>query len=569
MDTVHNPSQDIPSEGQNHHESNNQTTTHDANEPKLHKTLDNQRTITLSSALDQEEDMRMELQYLTKMADLLTNLSIEKEEIRKLVASHCGLASPDMVQVPDMIDSNNHLTWLYGSFNVCIPVRINAGSHLPAKMAFRVPLLHKIGEEAFPGNAEEKVRSEAATYIWIHENCPDIPIPNLRGFGVPGGLSFFQPSFVPLWQRIRTHIWRFFYSLFRSSDGSYASFCKYIPQKRTTFFEYSYILIDWIESDDSQILAYTWQQPHTDKQTENLYRGISKVMISLARIPQPRIGSWTIDNDGRLSLSNRPLFLQFHQLENWAIPTIPRNITYSTADSFYLDLLSCHDSRLRYQKNSAGSEKDTREQARDLVMMRALLHEFTRQHSRNGPFVMQLTDLYLGNIFVDKDWNLKHVIDLEWTCSLPLQNLLPPYWLTGKGIDQLEGPEYGPFKTCYEKFAEIFEEEEDRAGQLHHNGHHLSRATSLKSALEDGRFWYLAALRSPKGLFNVFRQHLIPFYGLTNEYKCLAETVSSFWTPGMASFVEVKMKELGQYKQEVRDIFDDSAKSGHPRFSPT
>ncbi|KAG5301275.1 hypothetical protein I7I48_01237 [Histoplasma ohiense] len=165
---------------------------------KLHKFLLN-RSITLSSAEDKEEDMRAELQYATKRATLYTKLASQEEEIRKLVASHCGLASPDLVQVPNMIDQDNNLVWRHGSFNVCIPVHINnSGRSLPAKMAFRVPLPYKIGEEAFPGNAEEKVRSEAATYIWINENCPDIPIPKLQGFGVPGSLSFFEPSFVSL-----------------------------------------------------------------------------------------------------------------------------------------------------------------------------------------------------------------------------------------------------------------------------------------------------------------------------------------------------------------------------------
>ncbi|PGG97090.1 hypothetical protein GX51_07491 [Blastomyces parvus] len=513
--------------------------------------------------------MSVELQYMIKTADEFTSLQFEKEQIQKLVASHCGLSNPDMVEVSNMGDSPTSLTWRYGSFNVCIPVTINAGSHLPAKMAFRVPLLHKIGEEAFPGNAEEKVRTEAATYIWIQENCPDIPIPSLRGFGVPGGLSFFQPSSVPLWQRIRTHIWRFFHSLFRNSDESSGTFCKYIPQKRTNFLEHNYMLIDWVESDDSQMLARTFLKPHTDKQTENLYRGISKVMISLARIPQPRIGSWTIDDEGRLSLSNRPLFYHLHQLENWSVPTIPRNSTYSNADSFYHDSFICHDNRLRYQKNAAFDESDGRKQARDIVLMKALLPEFTSRHLRDGPFVMKLTDLYFGNIFVDKDWNLKHLIDLEWTCSSPLEELLPPHWLTGRGVDQLHGPHYEPFKICYEKFAQIFEEEEARAAQLHHNGHHVSLSTSLKSALEDGRFWYLHALGSPKGLFNIFRQHIMPLYGATSECERLTETVSPFWTPGMDSFVELKKKHLCQYNEEVRDIFGDSRKTGEPRFPPS
>jgi len=43
-----------------------------------------------------------------------------------------------------------------------------------------------VGEETFPGNADEKLRCEAATYIWIQENYPDIPIPQLWGFAFSG-----------------------------------------------------------------------------------------------------------------------------------------------------------------------------------------------------------------------------------------------------------------------------------------------------------------------------------------------------------------------------------------------
>ncbi|QSS64187.1 hypothetical protein I7I51_01252 [Histoplasma capsulatum] len=504
--------------------------------------------------------MRAELQYATKRANLYTKLASQEEEIRKLVASHCGLASPDLVQVPDMIDQDNNLVWRHGSFNVCIPVHINnSGRSLPAKMAFRVPLPYKIGEEAFPGNAEEKVRSEAATYIWINENCPDIPIPKLQGFGVPGSLSFFEPSFVPLWQRIKSDIWRFICRLCGSPG-----FCKYIPRKRTTFFEHGYILIDWIESDESQMLSYTFNKPHTEAQTQNLYRSMSRIMISLAKIPQSRIGSWTIDNVGQISLSNRPMFCHLHQLENWTIPTdIPRNMTYTSADSLYLDLLAGHDNRFQYQGNAAFSETDARAQARDLVLMRAVLHKFTSRHLRDGPFVMQLTDLYIGNIFVDKDWNIKYVIDLEWACSLPLEKLLPPWWLTDKGVDQIKGPEYERFKACYEQFTDIFEQEEMGA-PLRHNGHHYSRAASMKSALEDGRYWYLNALQTPKGLFNLFRRHIKPFYDNVSK-ESLSAALSPFWTLGMTSFMDSKLEEFSQYRQEVRDIFN-SEKSGKPHF---
>ncbi|EEH09928.1 conserved hypothetical protein [Histoplasma capsulatum G186AR] len=473
----------------NHHvESGQPITPSIASTVKPRKALLN-RFITLSNAEDEEEDMRAELQYAQKRGILYTELDSQKKEIQRLVASHCGLACPDLVQVPKMVEQvNNKLVWLHGSFNVCIPVHINnSGQSLPAKMAFRVPLPYKIGEEEFPGNAEEKIRSEAATYIWINENCPDLPIPKLRGFGVPGGLS-----------------------------------------------------------------------------TQNLYRSMARVMISLTKVPQPRIGSWTIDNDGRISLSNRPMLCHLHQLENWAIPSgIARNMTYTSSDSFYLDLLASHDNRLQYQRNAAYSEEDARAQAKDLVLMRASLHKFTDRYLHNGPFIMQLTDMHASNIFIDKDWNIKHIIDLEWACSLPLGDLLPPFWLTGMGVDQIKGPEYERFRASYEKFTEIFEQEETGI-PLPHNGNLYSRAMAMRSALEDGRYWYLNALQTPKGLFNLFRTHLEPFYDkVPKESLCAA--VSPFWTPGMTSFVNLKLKEFTQYRQEVRDIFN-SGKSGRPYY---
>ena len=38
-----------------------------------------------------------------------------------------------------------------------------------------------------PGNVDEELRFEVATYIWIHEIYPTVPIPTLYGFGFPDG----------------------------------------------------------------------------------------------------------------------------------------------------------------------------------------------------------------------------------------------------------------------------------------------------------------------------------------------------------------------------------------------
>ena len=71
---------------------------------------------------------------------------------------------------------------------------------------------------------------------------------------------------------------------------------------------------------------------HDKSHRTNLSRDLSQIMLSLGRIPLTRIGSFTLDNKGVLSLTNRPLTLQLQDLENGGIP----------------DLLAYHDSRLRY-----------------------------------------------------------------------------------------------------------------------------------------------------------------------------------------------------------------------------
>ncbi|PGH10647.1 hypothetical protein AJ79_05361 [Helicocarpus griseus UAMH5409] len=518
------------------------------------------RFITLSAAQAQEQDMTVELQYADKRAKFYSEFEIRQDEIRQLVAFHCGLANPDLVQVPATFGKNNELIWQHGSFNMCIPVSINRSglnhvtSSLPTRLAFRVPLPYKVGEEMFPGNSEEKVRSEAATYIWLERNCPDIPVPKLRGFGMAGGLSFCQVSYIPFWSRINFHIQRFIRFILRT-PGLYAD--EHAPRRRKALLDYSYILIDWIEDPSEEMLSKSFFEPHTEEQTKNLYRGISEIMISLARLPQPRIGSWTINNEGHVTLTNRPMFCHLHMFENWSIPSgIPRNTTYTSADSLYLDLITGHDNRLLYQKNSAYNKLDAQTQAKDLVLMRALLHQFTCRHLHSGPFIMQLTDMHASNIFVDKHWNIKHIIDLEWACSLSLADLQPPYWLTGKGIDEFEGAEYTEFKNSYNQFVDIFEQVEAHTNTepLHHGEGVYSRAALMKTALEDCRYWYFSALMSPKGLFNVFRMHIQSVFDAVPK-ETLRDGVSPFWRPGMASFINSKMDEYTQYQHEIRDLF--------------
>lgn len=74
------------------------------------------------------------------------------------------------------------------------------------------------------------------------------------------------------------------------------------------------------------MLSQTWENHFQDQSRRaNLLRGLSQALVTLAKIPHPKIGSWTIDDRGALSLTNRPLVLLLHEFESHNIPTnMPR-----------------------------------------------------------------------------------------------------------------------------------------------------------------------------------------------------------------------------------------------------
>lgn len=191
--------------------------------------------------------------------------------------------------------------------------------------------------------------------------------------------------------------------------------CRYISYSRPNILEHGYLIMDYIETSDAEMLSETWTNLCQSQDLRaNLFRDLSRIILSLSQLPLPRIGSWTIDERGVLTLANRPLIHQFQSPENEGIPTnIARNLTYTTTDAYYIDLLACHDNRIRNQPNSIVDEKDGRAQMANLFTLRGLLPHFTSRDLRYGPFVFNLTDLHRSNIFVDYDWHIKYIIDLE------------------------------------------------------------------------------------------------------------------------------------------------------------
>lgn len=142
-------------------------------------------TMTEAEALDEEWDMMPKLTSYQKTLDFCLDLERRRPQLEQLISRHLGISPSRFVLL-------GQSAWVWGSFNICLPIDIKptAGkSTLPPQAILRFPLPFRAGEETHPGNVDEKLRCEAATYIWLHRNCPSIPTPRLLGVGFPGAPS--------------------------------------------------------------------------------------------------------------------------------------------------------------------------------------------------------------------------------------------------------------------------------------------------------------------------------------------------------------------------------------------
>jgi hypothetical protein len=135
--------------------------------------------VHFEDALDEDDNILAQLRYPQHKKEFFDYLMAHNADIENLVRCHLGI---DQCHVCVME------IWKSGSFNVCIPIHIPAtGRRGHDKIFVRFPLPYKLGEANSPGNVEEKLRTEIAAYIWLQEQCPDVSIPILHGFGLPDG----------------------------------------------------------------------------------------------------------------------------------------------------------------------------------------------------------------------------------------------------------------------------------------------------------------------------------------------------------------------------------------------
>lgn len=197
---------------------------------------------------------------------------------------------------------------------------------------------------------------------------------------------------------------------------------------------------------------------------------MTRILVSLVRLPQPHIGAFRFDPvDGTVTLTNRPLTCTGMILENeGASRAIRPSQVYQTTDSFASDMLMLHDNHFLQPPHAALDEDDAGDRTTIRTLLRTVTHHFILPERRDGPFIMQLDGFHQSNIFVDDDWNVTCLIDLEWISALPVEMLSVPYWLTDCSIDSIMGDDYITFDQARQAFLTIMDERV-KASKLEHD----------------------------------------------------------------------------------------------------
>jgi hypothetical protein len=320
-----------------------------------------------------------------------------------------------------------------------------------------------------------------------------------------------------------------------------------------------YLLIEYIEEEQGGMLSNTWpEKQHDIRLRTNFFRDLSRILLSVTRIPLPKIGSFVIDHNGFLRLTNRPLSLEIQDLENEEIPTnIPRDYTYSTVDSYVTDILRIHDSRLRHQPNAINDTGDYIYQTSALTAMRTVFPSFFNPELRRGPFAFTFTDFHQSNIFVDEDWHITSLVDLEWACTRPIEMLRTPTWLTDKAVDEI-AEEPAEYDMMRREFMDILVAEEQRLDMTSASNH---GSPQLSSIMEEnwrvGTFWYTLALASPTGLFTVFYKQIQPrFIKNCPEHDTFQQIMPWYWAQDWVKVAASKLSDRKEYDIRLQQAFE-------------
>ncbi|WXC50847.1 hypothetical protein QX201_010548 [Fusarium graminearum] len=467
----------------------------------------------------------------------------KRDSIAALIRHHLQLHAGDTCIVLP------HEKWIHGCFNVCVQAQVTAGNSTK-KFIFRCPIPPHAGQQ-YSGIIDEKVGCEVATYIWMQQHCPEIRIPDLFAFGFTDDSSFIHIQQTSIFTGLWRKAWKCIYQCLR-----YPVLSDYVRDKAAPAVGTAYMLLEYIGPETGEMLSLTWFDHWSDTaRRKNLFAGMSRIMLSLARVPQQKIGSFRFNTlDCTIALSNRPLMCSLAIFEQQGTPrTIRQDQVYQNTDSFVSDMLTLHDNHLIHNPHAVRDEEDAEERITLRTLLRVLAHFFVLPERRSGPYLLQLTDFHQSNIFVDKEWNVTCMIDLEWICALPVEMMRVPFWLTNRRFERIVD-HYEDFDDARKEFLSSMDQELEHV-EVEHD---IQITRTMRQSWDSKGVWYWACIESTNGWLFVLEDHIIPMFssvkGLVDDLK----QMYFFWQKDARKHIETKAADERRYQLKLRSLFQSS-----------
>lgn len=322
-----------------------------------------------------------------------------------------------------------------------------------------------------------------------------------------------------------------------------------------------YLLIETITS--GEMLSESWPQKRNDARLYNLQQSLARMMVSCTRIRLPRIGIFRIDENGYLRLDNRPISVQSTIHENEGLSRImSRHTTYSNVKDFILSELMAYETRFLEQPNAVESRVDAQYQITGLATAKLILPQLLREDLDTGPFVFALTDLHRSNIFVDENWNITCVVDLEFACSWPVEFYQVPHWLDVDFINDVTPTDFAARHADFVRH--IAREEELQRFEDQDTGTGTERLSSImQRSWDNGAFWVALTLRDPVSFAAIFFHRILKGY-----FNCSEEQLeragnyqfcSNLFRRNSPSIIDRKLDDQKKYLKELAEAFAETS----------
>ncbi|OAA67970.1 hypothetical protein SPI_00165 [Niveomyces insectorum RCEF 264] len=507
----------------------------------------------LEDALASEKNIVVRHRQWEEMMQLYIGAYEKREALERLVAFHIGVSAA-------RVKTDHPSAWRRGGFNLAIPMLVfdGAGEAEVNRVMLRLPIPIKCGEVQHPGSVREKLRCETASYVWMQRHCPGVRIPHLYGFGFPHGAHFSFAGRLSMIRRAVLYVRQLVASwLYRPVPSSYLSVTA--PDMP---LETGYMVIEHFGEatfgKQLPLVAHGQRLLDQPAKMRNLFRGVSRIILDLARVPQPRIGAFCFNDDGTISLDGRPTSSDMAILESEGAPrAIPVDKTYTNTDQYVSDLSTLFEAQFLAAPNAALNTVDCEAQMSIMVFLRAVAHHFIEPNRRNGPFFLYMSDANAANFMVDDEWNVTGMFDLEWIFAAPADVFFTPTWLTWSSIDHISRPGYDEYSTTREAFMKIFKEEEQRmdTSELEAALGGSTFSAVMEASWSSGRAWFYQSLMTVDAMLHITEGRIQPLFvpdELPYSYFC------KLWHQNSKDIVAQKLRDREEHKAAIARLFQDT-----------